>query len=113
MMLRDRAFRRLPIQLVIRTVPWCIAALPPFVLLLEGSDMVHFVEAQPDPQTYTAVIVGLAAVCGVVAFFLLFSEFMLIKLTSALTLSVAAVVKELFVVVSVHCLVAALITVCL
>jgi len=96
LMLKDRTFRRLPIALVVRTVPWCIVALPPFVLALEASDLYHFIESQQD--MYIAEICGLAGMCGVVAFFLLFSEFMMIELTSALTLSIAAVLKELFVV---------------
>ena len=82
---------------MIGTVTCSLVALPISSWLFEMPDVLHFI-VDRGGWSYVSVVAGLAVCCGAVAFFLLLSELLLVQLTSSLTLSVAAVVKELLIV---------------
>ncbi len=78
------------------TAPYTAASVAPFVLLLEGPDLVNWFMSSTAVQGLT---VGSAILSvGFCVFTLLWSEYALVKSTSSLTVSIAFVVKEVVVI---------------
>jgi len=96
-MLQNSGARLQPVPLMIAYTPYCIAALPVMISFLEMPEVFEFLMERG--SGYLMQVVLIAVVCGLGAFLLLFSELVLIRLTSSLTLSIAAVCKELLIVI--------------
>lgn len=98
LMMQNTDVRMQPVGLMIQTVPYGVLTLPLLVFFLETPAVFSFLQEPEHVGGYLFQVIGLAAGCGLLAFLLLFSELFLIRLTSSLTMSIAAVCKEMVIV---------------
>ena len=83
-------------ELLYHQLPVSVAALIPAWLLLERVRFLLWIAAQEESSGMLALKLGLViSGCALLAFVLIVTELSLLTLTSSVTLSVAAIAKEL------------------
>lgn len=85
-----------PIETIRLTAPFTCLPLIPFIAIVEGPALVTWVTTVNGRDAM--MVMGILLCIGVSVFFLLLAEYELVKVTSSLTVSVAFVLKEMWVI---------------
>ncbi|KAL1517358.1 hypothetical protein ABEB36_001129 [Hypothenemus hampei] len=87
-----------PIDMIYHMQPWMVASVLPFALWNEGSDVVRSCQLFGFVDGHTFLMMSLKVLFGAfIAFFMEFSEVTLVTYTSSLTLAIAGIFKEVFI----------------
>ncbi|CAG9781690.1 unnamed protein product [Diatraea saccharalis] len=89
-----------PVDMVFHVQPWMFISLLPFMIMFEGLDCLKYLQAEWASRggqvTGTLLKVSVGAT---IAFAMEISEFLVVTYTSSLTLSIAGIFKEMFILV--------------
>ncbi|EDV50790.1 solute carrier family 35 member C2 [Drosophila erecta] len=85
-----------PIDMIYYMQPWMVASLVPLVIGIEGARLIAVIENLPD-HTSNEITLAIARITAgaLLAFFMEFSEFLVLCKTSSLTLSIAGIFKDI------------------
>ncbi|XP_066154952.1 solute carrier family 35 member C2 [Euwallacea fornicatus] len=87
-----------PIDMIYHMQPWMVATLLPFALWNEGLDVVRSCQVFGFVDSHTFFLLAFKVLLGAfIAFFMEFSEVTLVTYTSSLTLAIAGIFKEVFI----------------
>ncbi|XP_050301249.1 solute carrier family 35 member C2 [Anthonomus grandis grandis] len=87
-----------PIDMIYHMQPWMIASVLPFALWNEGFDVIRSCQVFGFMELHKFLTLSLKVLLGAfIAFFMEFSEVTLVTYTSSLTLAIAGIFKEVFI----------------
>ncbi|XP_060535144.1 solute carrier family 35 member C2 isoform X2 [Cylas formicarius] len=87
-----------PVDMIYHMQPWMIASVLPFAIWNEGFDVVRSCQVFGFTNSSEFAILALKVLLGaLIAFFMELSEVMLVTYTSSLTLAIAGIFKEVFI----------------
>lgn len=87
-----------PMQLMYLTQPASAVILIPFIFIVEGRKILDRFADYEWQQSDNSNVIWIIVVCSPMAFLLLLAEYYVVKLTSSVTITVAGVGKEIFVI---------------